>query len=606
MLARAVHLLTLGSYAWLDEDWNAFRPGEEWRELGGGGRGSVFYRSQFPPCANNWVANVLLAKPEDITDNEWYTGEDNMLLLLRRLADDGGCVGSFKAQDQSIRSGAAWICDNASKCSAEAAALFGKDNTGNVADVPSHGARHTGESDLERRKREARERAMQKVQANAARFAEWMESGGIDSDQDEDGARGNQQPLSSRAQNTLSSVNDEANGDVSGKSTPMEVESQQSSSLEYSQHSAGHVATACADTANSRLLRSRPQCIIGSRCNNEDSVLALCGFVQPSVVLKGGGGPPTSGSETGGALSSVSRLVGTHVTLCGHAVHSSCCESYLKTVSLRDDRFSDRLEGSKRGEFRCPLCQRLSNCLVPFIDVGSDWADQPIAADRVYADEGRTESTAGSTIMEIGAAGTHMSLHEFLETSKWWFSRNETSLIWDGRCSIAAVDDTSSSSLDEEGRKKLSAGSLPKKLRRSVRSFGKKDLFSAWGAVFKAPRFVRRKNHSGTKVDSDSTARSIHGHNISFPPSPGGASEDSSATDVWRKLMDQVAEVSHRADLKRLGEKSLLSDYGEFRHYLVEKAAYNVENRAAGKELVDVGVIAVIVMIRITFFVTSD
>jgi len=51
--------------------------------------------------------------------------------------------------------------------------------------------------------------------------------------------------------------------------------------------------------------------------------------------------------------------------------------------------------------------------------------------------------------------------------------------------------------------------------------------------------------------------------------------------------MDQVSEVSHRADMKRLGEEDLLNDYGEFRHYLVEKAAFNVDNRAAGKEVVD-------------------
>ena len=60
------------------------------------------------------------------------------------------------------------------------------------------------------------------------------------------------------------------------------------------------------------------------------------------------------------------------------------------------------------------------------------------------------------------------------------------------------------------------------------------------------------------------------------------------AIEVWRKFMDQISEVSHRADRKRLGDEVLLSNHGEFRHYLVEKSAYNVENRAAGKEIVDV------------------
>jgi hypothetical protein len=52
--------------------------------------------------------------------------------------------------------------------------------------------------------------------------------------------------------------------------------------------------------------------------------------------------------------------------------------------------------------------------------------------------------------------------------------------------------------------------------------------------------------------------------------------------------MDQVSEVSLRADLKRLGEDRLIKDYGEFRHYLVEKSAFNASNRAAGKEIADV------------------
>jgi len=587
VLARAVHLLTLGTYAWLDDDWRASstsssRPGDRWRELGGGGRGSVFYRSQFAPSSSDWVASVLLAKAENITDNEWYTGEENMLLLLRRLADDGGCVGSFIAQDQAIRSGAAWICDCASKCSREAAALFGKNETAKVA---SQDTKNAGESDLERRKREARERAMQKMQANAARFAAMMEAGDDESDHEEDEARGNQQPLAPRELSAVSSSNDHVNGDVSGTTSPMEVESAHSSNLEYSQHSSGQNAAAAADASSSRrLLLNRPQCIIGSKCNNEDSVLAFCGYAQPSVVLKGGGGPPTSISETNNSLSSVSRLVGTHVTLCGHAVHSNCCDSYLKTVSLRDDRFGDRLEGGRRGEFRCPLCQRLSNCLVPFVDVGSDWADQPTAVDRASTDKDHLNST-GDGMDRSDDAIPRLSLHHCLDTSKWWFSRNDGSILWDGRCSIVSIDDTSSPPISEEGRKKLASGSIPKKLRRSVRSFGKKDLFSAWGAVFKAPRFARKKSHPGPRLDSSSTMRSIQ--EDEFPLSSTAVGTPSSATDVWRKFMDQVAEVSHRADLKRLGEKNLLSDFGEFRHYLVEKTAYNSENRAAGKEMVD-------------------
>ena len=52
--------------------------------------------------------------------------------------------------------------------------------------------------------------------------------------------------------------------------------------------------------------------------------------------------------------------------------------------------------------------------------------------------------------------------------------------------------------------------------------------------------------------------------------------------------MDVVCDTSFRADLKRLGDDGLHHDFGEFRHYHVEKFAYNMANRAAGKEPADV------------------
>ena len=594
VLARAVHLLTLGAYSWLeDRDVEIASSPEKWIERGGGGRGSVFWQSRSPPTPCDWIAKVLLAKPEVLTDNEWYAGEENLFVLLRRLADDGGCVGSFVAQDQAIRSGAAWICDVATKHSAEAAALLGENKQAGDSPQDTKNTEKGGESELERRKREAKERAMQRMQANAARFAAMMEAVDDESDRDDqDDTKAKAKTPASRTESNVSSrsnisSNDDSQGDGDVVASPMEVDSNHLADPESS-------GTHCK-----RLLQVRPQCIIGSKCNNEDSVLAFCGFAQASVVSKGGGGPPTCITDTGNELSSVSRFVGTHVTLCGHAVHSICCESYLKSVSHREDRLSDRLEGGKRGEFRCPLCQRLSNCLVPFIDVGLDWADRPtpgpeIIGTDIDGNEAKLKST-GDEEMDLDATScelTNLPLHSFLDSSKWWFFRNDPSIIWDGRCSIittTAVDDAPASPASDDRRKKLSSGSLPKKLRRSVRSFGKKDLFSAWGTVFKAPRFGRKRRHSRTGSASIDV-ESLRDDEIAFA-SKGilrSSSENSSATDVWRKLMDQIAEISHRADLKRLGEKDLSRDYGEFRHYLVEKAAHNVENKAAGKENVDV------------------
>ena len=52
--------------------------------------------------------------------------------------------------------------------------------------------------------------------------------------------------------------------------------------------------------------------------------------------------------------------------------------------------------------------------------------------------------------------------------------------------------------------------------------------------------------------------------------------------------MDQVSDITYRADSKRLGDESLHNDFGEFRHYIVEKYAYNMVNRFTGIEASDV------------------
>jgi hypothetical protein len=50
-----------------------------------------------------------------------------------------------------------------------------------------------------------------------------------------------------------------------------------------------------------------------------------------------------------------------------------------------------------------------------------------------------------------------------------------------------------------------------------------------------------------------------------------------SAADVWRRLIDVASDVTYRADLKRLGESELKRNFGEYRHYLVERHALNDE-----------------------------
>ena len=306
-----------------------------------------------------------------------------------------------------------------------------------------------------------------------------------------------------------------------------------------------------------------------------DKILAFCGYAQASTILKGGGGVPSS-------LSSVSDLVGTHVSLCGHVMHTSCLESHLK----------DRVEGGKRGDFQCPMCRQLSNCLIPLISVGSDWIRK--SSDLV----GIGSSSENDDHSDVTKDGNHRrckpSLNSFLSTSKWWAARNDKSVVWNGRCAF---------------------------LRKGVKPVGKKDLYIAWTIVMKSPRpFLRKRKGSPESSLSSSqenppppsysigscssTSLSLlqHEHNVAshaFTVPPASSNQQISVvTDVWRRVMDQFADVSYKADLKRLGETRLQRNYGEFRHYLVEKVVFNKENRSAGIDIVDVSIFSIYTCVR--------
>ncbi|XP_073830136.1 ubr3 ubiquitin ligase [Musca autumnalis] len=51
---------------------------------------------------------------------------------------------------------------------------------------------------------------------------------------------------------------------------------------------------------------------------------------------------------------------GVHVQSCGHHVHLSCLDAYLKTLYA-----SQRQHQHERGEFYCPVCRQLSNSVLP-------------------------------------------------------------------------------------------------------------------------------------------------------------------------------------------------------------------------------------------------
>lgn len=596
-VARAVHLLTLGAFAWQGATGN----NKEWRNEGGGSIGSVFFdRSDDAPAptAREWISAALLANPRTQQASEWYGGEENCLQLLRRLAVEGGYEGCFVAQDRAVQAGAAWLCEFAANHNSEASKSVYLKVDGNGMDDDAK-----IETEAEKRRRIAKQKAMDRMKAQAAKFASMMQTelGGNDDDEatvnDDTGAIGDFPPRPVDRQGSFASGSSVASTSDSDKA-------------------AFSVATdlmqgVCAETLiPPRLLKTRPQCIICSddgttesklrdreedghrksrrRRNDGGNALAFVGYTQASTVLKGGGGPPWSGNFYSSFVP-VTRFVGAHVALCGHAIHSECWESYLATVSHREDRVV-----GKRDEFRCPLCQRLSNCLVPFIDVGVDWIECEGSESSTREMELRESKSAdGLDSMSIESQElSPVSLEKFLASTPWWVCRHNDGVSWDGQCAfvsnhVESTGNADQSSVIGDHMEEVSTAPSSVPRRRSVRALRKKDLYATWNAMMKTPRYVRRKLRPKAVPSSDGTI--TFGDSTEFVGvQPVSSSESSGETVVWRRFMDQVSDITYRADGKRLGDENLHNDFGEFRHYIAEKYAYNLANRFAGKEPSDV------------------
>ena len=188
--------------------------------------------------------------------------------------------------------------------------------------------------------------------------------------------------------------------------------------------------------------------------------------------------------------------------------------------------------------------------MVPLIDVSSNWMN---ISKSTGPSEGEKHPHSYSMDIE---ENDNKSLHNFLATSKWWASRNVSSLNWNDRCSFVP-----SNCLEKERTDAPTAKSPDE-----IKTFGKKDLLKAWSSVMTTPSFLRKDN---TLSDD--------------PESLDDESSGSTAVaGVWKRLLDHVADTTYKADLKRLGEERLLADLGEFRHYLVEKVVFNQQNRLIG------------------------
>jgi len=210
--------------------------------------------------------------------------------------------------------------------------------------------------------------------------------------------------------------------------------------------------------------------------------------------------------------------------------------------------------------------------VVPFIDVGVDWIDAPTCIAVSELKGSKSEDDMNVDTPE-GSVRPSASLHDFLDQTPWWVTRRGDSVAWDGQS--AFVEQVTQSDGDESPTRKPS---------RRIRSLKKKDLYAAWNGMMRTPRFVRRKlrrtSSRSSAAESEATTNAGHSHS---------SGEDSiGETVVWRRFMDQISDIGYRADSKRLGDSSLHELFGPFRHYIVEKYAYNMANRFSASEPTDV------------------
>uniref|UniRef100_H3C3Y1 E3 ubiquitin-protein ligase n=1 Tax=Tetraodon nigroviridis TaxID=99883 RepID=H3C3Y1_TETNG len=114
-------------------------------------------------------------------------------------------------------------------------------------------------------------------------------------------------------------------------------------------------------------------------CQEEQEVrgqgraMVLAAFVQRSTVLSRNRQRSLPDPEHHDPLFMHPDLsLGIHTASCGHIMHASCWQRYFEAVQLKEQRRQQRLRGHtsynvENGEFLCPLCECLSNTVVPLL-----------------------------------------------------------------------------------------------------------------------------------------------------------------------------------------------------------------------------------------------
>ncbi|KAM7409154.1 hypothetical protein PAMA_002723 [Pampus argenteus] len=123
----------------------------------------------------------------------------------------------------------------------------------------------------------------------------------------------------------------------------------------------------------------RRQLVTCILCQEEQEVkghgkaMVLAAFVQRSTVLSKNRRRVLPNAEHHDPLFMHPDLsLGIHTASCGHIMHATCWQRYFEAVQLKEQRRQQRLRGHtsydvENGEFLCPLCECLSNTVIPLL-----------------------------------------------------------------------------------------------------------------------------------------------------------------------------------------------------------------------------------------------
>ncbi|XP_041922735.1 E3 ubiquitin-protein ligase UBR2 isoform X5 [Alosa sapidissima] len=156
-----------------------------------------------------------------------------------------------------------------------------------------------------------------------------------------------------------------------------ELEASASTSVEHSPTSAD-AALVCVGPRRTRVCE-RKQVVTCILCQEEQEIrpdgraMVLAAFVQRSTVMsKNRQRPPPDPEKYDPIFMHPDLSIGTHTGSCGHIMHSHCWQRYFEAVQAKEQRRQQRLRvhtsyDVENGEFLCPLCECLSNTVIPLL-----------------------------------------------------------------------------------------------------------------------------------------------------------------------------------------------------------------------------------------------